>query len=425
MKQSPKTGCVEMVGPDVQMDQHGGSYEPANRLPPKCRHCSFPDLDFVPQPYVLTKGVTAPSEISPAQMGNFLVRKRVRQILEVVVPQACAFYPTIEKKTQKATDWSLAVPKSVLALPGKKANQPLCSKCGEPKLGYVFADHASYIAELKRLDTRGVDVFKSQQWSCMRTVEDDFDDVNRERQKQGITLQSWKEYIHWAVPGLEPPTHPERWTRTQLGRDLFFSLRLEQHLKRAKVKGQLVRAYHFKDVQPSSEDQAWIDRKLQFLAQSGLVESAKPAQKAASSQKWFKQFLKRNAAKSLKPVDFAAVERKHKLALPQDYKDFVSAVGSKEFADVCDMKGSTTTLLLPQKLDFKNHRRGKVPYLEGEDAEVDGVMFAQVDNGDCFVFDVSAKGTDYPIYWYRHEENEMQSFASSFAECIKRFSERN
>ena len=119
------------------------------------------------------------------------------------------------------------------------------------------------------------------------------------------------------------------------------------------------------------------------------------------------------------------MEKKNKLTLPQDYKDFISTVGLKSFADVCDMEGSTTSILPSQELDFKGYRRGKVPYLEGDDAEVDGVMFAANDSGDCFVFDVSAKGSDYPVYWYRHEENTMEPFAPNFAECIKRFAQKN
>ncbi|MCP5522287.1 MAG: SMI1/KNR4 family protein [Verrucomicrobiales bacterium] len=423
---SPKTCCVEMVGPDVQMDQHGSSYDPANRLPAKCQHCSFPYLDFVPQPYLLTKGVVSPSEMSPAQMGNFLVRKRARQIFEIVVPQACAFYPTIEKKTKKPTDWSLAVPKAILAMPGRKADkQPSCPKCHEPKSGYAFEDHARYIAQLRQFDSQRVDVFKSQDWDSSGTAEDDFVSVNRERKKSGMPPQSWKEHIQWAIPGLEPPTHPQRWTRRHLSRNLFFSIRLEQLLKRAKVKGQLVRSYAFKEVQPSSEDEKWIEEKLRLLADKGLTGAVKPTQKAGGIQSWFQQFLKRNATTGQKSVRFAAVEQKQSITLPQAYKDFISAVGSKSFADVCGMEGSTTTVLLPHRLDFKNYRRGMMPYLEGEQAEVDGVMFAEIDSGDCFVFDVSAKASDCSIYWYRHEENDLEPFAANFAECIKRFVQKN
>jgi hypothetical protein len=415
-----RTGCVQMTGPDVQMDQRGDTYEPANPLPVKCPHCTLPDLDFVPQPYVLTKGVAAPSEISPAQMGNFLVRERTRRILELVVPKACQFYPTIEKKTKKQTEWTLAVPTQMLTTPGTKASAPFCSKCSEPKLGPNYLD--AYWSEMKRYDTGGVDIFKSSVWDAGGdTVEGQFEECNSYRKKDGEPLLPWS---HW---GVEPPTHPERWTRVMLGRDLYFSIRLEQLLKRAKIKGQLVRRLSFKEVTPTPEDEAWIEEKLRLLAEHGLVDALKPAggKTAAPAGAWLRQYLKRNTRKSGKPVDFAAVEKKHKVALPQDYKDFISTVGPKSFENVNQAEGFTATILPPNKLDFRDYRRGRVPDLEGDQAEIDGVMFASTDHGDCFVFDVSVKGKDYPVYWHDHEQNSLEPFASSFAECVKRFAQRN
>ncbi len=58
-----------------------------------------------------------------------------------------------------------------------------------------------------------------------------------------------------------------------LERDLYFSVRLEQLLQRAKVKWQLVRSWNFKDVTPTSEDEAWIQEKLRLLAELGLAET--------------------------------------------------------------------------------------------------------------------------------------------------------
>ena len=420
-----KTACVEMVGPDVQMDQRGDTYEPANPLPIQCPHCTFPDLDVVPQPYFLTKGVSTPSEISPAQMGNFLVRGRVRRILELVVPKACRFFPTAEKKTKKPTEWSLAVPAQILGVPGLKTKKPYCSRCHESKEGYVFADHASYLRKMRQFDSQGVDVFKTQNWKSMGIAEEVFESINRERKRIREPLLSWKEWND--TPGLEPPTHRERWTRDQLARDLLFSVRLEQLLKRAKVKGQLVRYASMKDVQPTPEDEAWIQDKLRILAENGLADAPKvtSAKAAGATPKWFKQFVKRNARKGTRPIDFSAVEQKQKLTLPQDYKDFISTLGSKSFEDVNGTEGFTATVLPPQKLDFRGCRRGKVPYLEGEQAQIDGVMFASTEHGDCFVFDVSAKSSDYPVFWYDHEQNTLEPFAPNFAECIRRFAEKN
>lgn len=243
---------------------------------------------------------------------------------------------------------------------------------------------------MKKFDSGGIDVFKTSVW-------------------QG--RMAW---------GSDPPVPGF------IERDLYFSARLEQLLKRAKVRRRLVRYLPFDEVKKTPQDEVWIEEKFKLLAEQGLVDAPKLAagKSISASKKWFKQFLKRNAQKRRKPVDFASVEQKHKLTLPQDYKEFIATVGPKSFADVGDMEGFTTTVLPPQKLDFKNYRRGQVSDLECDDAQVDGVMFA--DGGDCFVFDVSVKGGEYPVYLIaRHEENTLEPFAPNFAECIKRFAQRN
>ena len=62
-----------------------------------------------------------------------------------------------------------------------------------------------------------------------------------------------------------------------------------------------------------------------------------------------------------------------------------------------------------------------------ESRAVDGVLFADTDYGDAFVFDVSQKSPagDYPVYWFNHEFATFEPFASNFAECVKRFAKRN
>lgn len=180
----------------------------------------------------------------------------------------------------------------------------------------------------------------------------------------------------------------------------------------------------FNKVHTSEDDELWIRDNLELLSKAGLTGAA-PTSNSSTAHPWFKAFLKRNTKKGLRTPDFTTVERKHKITLPQAYKEFVSAIGSKAFRNICGLQGYLTTVLLPQRLDFHDYRRGKVPFLEGEDARVDGVMFAFTNAGDCFVFDVAAKTKDYPVYWYRHEENTMEQFASNFAECIKRFSQRD
>lgn len=199
---------------------------------------------------------------------------------------------------------------------------------------------------------------------------------------------------------------------------------MDELLKRAKVKGQLVRMLNFKDSMPSTAELAWIEEKCQLLAEHRLTAASKPAQ-GKTTGAWFQQFLGRNAANGIRPIDFAAVEKKCKLALPPSYKKFMLAAGPMSFADVNGIKGFVAHVLPPSKLDFKNHRRGKTGGLDQEQSQIDDVVFASTDHGDCFVFDVSGAGNDPPVFWHDHEQNSLEPFAPNFMECIKRFAEKN
>ena len=413
---------VEMTGPDTRMDQFGNIDKPANPLPVKCPHCTMPDLDFIPSPYLLAKGFASSAEHSPAEVGNFLVRERTRRILELVVPGQCTFVPTAEKKSKKPTPWSLAVPKAVVDIPGMELHDSKklrCDKCKEPKLGYLGKTRRLHP---DKANTSGADIFKSKQLFAQRTEEDSLAEVNKYRKKEGIPLLDWSAYE------ITEPPHAQRWTRAQLSRDLFFSVRLEQLLKKAKVRGQLVRYTVYDDIQSGDEDLAWIDQKMQLLAEHGLVEGGsrggkkKPDRQSANrAARWFEQYLKSAAPKN-KPtkVDFTPVEKKHKLVLPRAYKDFISIVGPRKFTDVMEQEGFTARILPPSKLDFRDYRRGK--WDDAVETDVDGVMFANTDHGDVFVFNVAEK--DWPVYWYDHEQNMVEPFAPGFAEAIQRFAER-
>lgn len=424
---------VEMTGPDTRMDRFGNRDAPANPLPVKCPHCTLPDLDDVASPYLLAKGFAAPAETAPAEVGNFLVRERVRNILEIVVPGECSFVPTSEKNSGKAIkDWWLAVPKRVIDMPGlsdRDDKRERCNKCKEPKLGYYFFDKNNRFIGLNRADYDGLDVFKARQWQATATREDFFNEANRSRKRDGGPL------LEWSYEGLEPPPHSQRWTRINLNRRFFFSVRLEQLFKKAKVKGQLVRNLQFKDVKPMPEDLAWMDEKMNLLAQHMLVEGAGKASASAktgagAASKWFQSYLKKNAAtKKPAEIDFAAIEKKQKLTLSQEYKDFITKVGPKSFEDVMEQEGFAAHVLAPNKIDFRGYRRGKMKGLlfDEESLAVDGVMFADTEHSDAFVFDVSQKDAagNYPVFWYDHEGNTMEPFAPTFAECIRRFDQRN
>jgi hypothetical protein len=404
-----------MIGPDERIDEHGDC-RPANELPLKCPHCTFPDLDYIANPYILARGISIPAETAPARLGNFLIRDRVRLIFELAVPGACSFHSTDAGKTKVMSPWWLAVPKRKLQTPWPKPSPPFCSKCGEPKVWW--SPMGPTWEKMRYYDTGEIDVFKTAEWGAMATVEDSYEEANAHRKKSGLPPLTWSERD---VP---PPSHPERWTRGNPWRDLYFSVRLEQLLKRARVKGQLVRALDFKDVELSGEDVSWIEERLAQLRQNGLVGETKPA-KNVGAQRWFRDYLKKNARQRRKPVNFDRVETKHHLALPQDYKNFILTVGPKSFRDVNETEGFRANVLPPERLNFKDYRRGKVPGLDEEESHIDGVMFASTEHGDCFLFDVSVKGNDYPVFWWDHEQNMLEPFAANFAECIQRFAQRD
>jgi hypothetical protein len=417
-----KTECVMMVGPDMTMDLIGDTLtNPANPLPLKCAHCTFPDLDFVAQPYFLAKGFASPTETSSAEVGNFLVRDRVKTILEMAVPNACKFYKAEDRKGKVKLEWWLAVPTTLIATPMPKAYKR-CSKCGEAK-SMDEGMKQSWDAMLG-FDSKGVDVFKSRGWHTFDCVEDSYDNFKKGYPGEEFPWKNWR---------VKPPTHPERWTRLMIARDLYFSVRLEQLLKRANVRGQLIRSVQFENAKLSAQDEEWIREKLGLLAKLGLVERD-PTIKGWSSEKdaralkaWFKDYLKTNTKGKVKEFDFGAIKKRERIELPKAYRAFIRSVGTKSFRDVMEMVGFKATVLAPSDLDFKNYRRGKVEFLDEDDAEIDGVMFATTDHGDAFVFDVSSKadGGDFPVYRHDHENNVMEPFAPNFASCVKRFVEKN
>jgi hypothetical protein len=435
---SLKSGYVPMVGPDDELDLYGSGWRPANALPVRCKHCSFPDIDFAPKPYLLSRGFSSPAESWSALGGNFLVRERMRKILELAIPKACDFHPTAELKSKKPTPWFLAVPKQKVTVGGKPSEREKCPKCGEPKTGYDFYDKDRNYNALDKCDAKGADIFKTVEWSGNQIVEDRFAEINKYRTQSKTPLMEWSESYGY----LDPPTHKERWTRQHIGRELMFSVRLAQLLKAAKVKGQLVVYYYFKDFKPTDADLAWVDERLALLAKNKLVDAAALGKKAvgkagkasksatdkksdAATDKWFKEYVKKSAKKKPAAVEFESIEKKHKLKLPKSYKDFIKTLGSKSFKDVNDMDGSTTKVLSPKQLEFTDYRLGALEDTDEDSAAVDGVMFATIDSGDCFVFDVSGKTADPPVFFYNHEINAMEPWSNNFAACIKRFAEKN
>jgi hypothetical protein len=199
---------------------------------------------------------------------------------------------------------------------------------------------------------------------------------------------------------------------------LYFSVRLEMLFRKLKMRG-LVRSYGCKDL-PSSEDMAWVDEKLRLIQRSH-----KPTTRDLNPQdikRWFTEFLKKSGRKNVKAQEFATVERKQKLKLPETYKQFLANIGTKTFKDVDGEEGFSVHILPPAKLDFDEFRKTPIEKKDGDEERIDVVIFATTDHGDVFCFDIGRKDRDYPVYKYNHEIDDFEPYAGSFAESIRRFS---
>jgi hypothetical protein len=384
---------VSVTGSDRRMDTRGTFGLPANPLPVRCARCTFPDLDFVPQPYLLAKGTADPNEVAEAEVGNLLVRDRTRKVLEAVAPGACRFHPTHDAKTKEPTPWSLAVPTAVVRTATVKASVPRCPACGEPKVAHP-GSHYEWLAPPRVSH----ELFKSAEWaSGEATVES-----NRGYLLHILGQKEFKK----PAPGV--------WMRTGLGRYITFSVRLVSLFKAAGIKGLYPSA--FDGATPDPTDRDWVVEQMARLEQVGLVGTAKPTKPPASAARWFAAHLRGNAASNPRVTDWKAVEARLGCRLPKAYKTFVDAVGGKAYRDVDGQEGFSARVLLPGKLDAKSYRLGQV-----EGAELDGLMFAATGHGDCFCFELSAGGNDYPVYLYDHETGAFEAYAPNFIECVRRF----
>jgi hypothetical protein len=384
---------VRMVGSDSRMDQAGNFNVPANAWPVRCTYCTFPDIDSVPRPYWLAKGVTTPGDFAQAELGNFLVRARARSVLEVVVPDNCRFYPTHNRKTKEETDWFLAVPNCLVRTAKVSAKVPRCPECGEPKLA-----HPGMHFEQCPVEAVSAEIFKSLRWGSY--------------EKTGEQARWY--WMHILLLKAPPQTPPHRWTRILLDRELWFSRRLAALLKVLRLRGLCV--FIDCDEKPTAAGRAWVEEQVDKLRQLGLLE-ATPEGTSGRSASWFENYLLKHKAKKAPRVDPEAWEKEQGIALSPDYKRLLRTVGRKTFRNIDGEEGFDVRLLLLRELDAAGYRRGCI---EGE-TEVDGLMFAVAIDGDCFCFDLAAPGPDYPVVHFLHEGMFFEPYASSFVECLRRF----
>ncbi|MFO0938901.1 MAG: SMI1/KNR4 family protein [Gemmataceae bacterium] len=377
--------CVEISTSDDRMDCRDMFYDPINPLPKKCPKCGFPDLDYIPQPYFLVKSRTmSPNELAGAENGNFFVRERVRQVLDILAPGQCTYFPTTYKGTTAITPWLLTVPNHQVATAKVDPSIPRCETCGEPRSAHPGTQWSEILfgkpprnqpqAEGWTADS-DYDVFKSATW--------------------GSSEKGWDQWI---------------------SRDLYLSVRFLHLLKKIKAKG-FYEATCQKPVSPDKDESAWIKEKFKVLESAGIRFHA-DGTLSDEDAKWLRSYIKTHSCEVKSDWDVKATERRVKAKLPKSYLDFISLVGPKSFDNIDEQDGFTSSILPPNELESET---GYAEFEDEESKAVNAVTFASTDHGDCFCFDVQKGKKEYAIVLYKHEGNFFESYAENFAACIKRF----
>jgi hypothetical protein len=365
--------CVQIIGSDDRMDCRDMFYDPLNPLRRKCATCGFPDLDHVPQPYVLVKSRTmTPNELALAENGNFFIRERIRRVLEVVAPGQCSYFPTCYKGTTRPTPWLLAVPKHQVVTGRVKAAISRCKACAEPRSAHPGTQWSEHLFINGDSD---YDVIKSATW--------------------GSSERGWDQWI---------------------SRDLFLSIRLFQLLRKIKARGFYELACE-EPTPPDQEESEWIKEKLLVLEANGISCHAEGTL-SSEDAKWLRHYIKSHSRKARAAWDIKALERRLKTKLPRSYVDFVSAVGPASFANVDEQEGFTASILTPGKLRLQEHADDSD---DDESRAVNALMFAMTGHGDYFCFDVQKGKKEFAVLLFKHEYNSFEPYAENFAACIKRF----
>lgn len=374
--------CVEVATSDDRMDCRSMFYEPINPLPAKCRECGFPDLDFVPQPYFLVKSRTMSSnELAGAENGNFFVRERVLQVLELLAPGECTFYPTCYRGTMEQTPWLLAVPNRQVVQAKVDPAIPRCASCGEPRSAHPGTQWSESLFGTQ---------IRGEGWIA------DSDHEILKSATWGSCESGWKAWV---------------------SREFFVSVRLLHLFKKIKAGGFHEATCH-QPVKPNAEEAAWIQEKLQLLELNGIPSQA-PGTISDDDAKWFRKYIKNHASDVHAWWDIKDVQRRLKTKLPKSYVDFVSKVGPVSFDNVDDEHGFRATILHPGEVAVEV---GYEDGFEDEDSKaVNALMFATTDHGDCFCFDVQKGTKEFPVVLYKHEGNFFERYTDNFAACIRRF----
>lgn len=378
--------CVRIAGSDDRMDCRDMFWDPINPLPARCPKCGFPHLDHVPQPYVLVKSrAMSPNELAMAENGNFFARQRARQVLDLLAPGQCTWYPTCFRGTSEQTPWLLGVPNRQVETARVDPSIPRCDACGEPRSAHPGSQYCEFLfgKPLRNDQSPGTnwtdecsdDVLKSSTW--------------------GSSEDSWKKWI---------------------SRDLFLSLRMLHLFKKIKLKG-FYETTCGKETVPSKNEVAWIDEQLQILKTAGIPLHAEGTLSNEDSS-WLREYIKTNRLKEPLNFDFKAVEKRLQKKLPKSYQDFVKKVGPVSFDNVDEQEGFTASIMTPDELGIEGYSDD---FDDEESRAVNGLMFARTEHGDSFCFDVQKEKKEFQVFLFKHEYYCLEPYAENFAACIRRF----
>ena len=367
--------CIELTGSDNRLDCRDMFHDPLNLLPVKCAGCGFPDLECVPHPYYLIKSRTlSPNEMASAENGNFLVRDRVRHVLQVLAPRQCQFFATHYQGTSEETPWSLAVPTHQIATALVKPSIPRCQVCSEPRSAHPGSQYDDWLWNYQS----DYDLLNSSTW--------------------GSSEQGWNKWIH---------------------RDFFMSVRLFHLLKSIGAKG-LYETTCGETTKPDKKDAEWIRDSIVTLHRSSVALNS-PGTVSGEDAKWLRKYASTHSRDLALTYDVKALEKHLNLKLPKSYVEFITKVGPLAFQDVDEYEGFTVHVLAPDEIDTKNYRAGVLDADDEQTKSVDGIMFASTKHGDCFCFDIQKDRKEYQVFLYQHEYAGFEPYAENFAACIKRF----
>ncbi|MCE9554010.1 MAG: SMI1/KNR4 family protein [Planctomycetes bacterium] len=371
------------------MDCREGFFDPINPLPQKCMKCGFPDLDHVPQPYFLIKSRTiSPNDLALASNGNFLLRERIRRVLDLFGPGQCSYFPTYYKGTSQQTPWLLGVPNHQVVVAKVSPKIPRCEACDEPRSAHPGTQWVEY-----QFGVPGRNQPQAKGWT---------QDADYEVLKSATWGSSEKGWNQW------------------ISRDLFMSVRLLHLLKKIKAKG-FYEATCQEPTPPDKQESAWVREKFQELASAGIPLHA-DGTLSDYDAKWLCEYIKAHMRAAKADWDIKTVERRIKAKLPKSYIDFANAVGPTSFENVDEQEGFTACILGPNELGIEG-----IPsdFEDEESKKVNGLTFATTLHGDCFCFDIQKGVKEYAVYLFKHEYNHLEPYAANFAACVKRFAGGN